>query len=431
MSAGTKPLFLPVHVAPPDFQFPPPPDFPPPPPPLPAISRYRSLRGKSVSSPGLPKVLDCYFDQCNADCGGANHNVSSDLPLRDAASSAPTSLRSIRRRSKSVSNTPARLLLIPSPTGRVAPKPAWRAIGSLGAPRSSSSSSPSQLQGPARHAPATPTTPPVIIAHDGGHQGSDVPDLTALPPFPVPPFPTALSFKSRNIPSSPKTASIGDNYNYNSAQSPAKPDISRLKALNDFAFNHNSVISRRAVRLQRDEADRRQREETDAAHLADEVARLEAETDRILAEQKKRDAARAQVQLPLPPPRPKFLILEKFSFLSRSRRSNATSSQVGTPSPSPTAPTVFSLDSSRSSSLEDSTSQSPEKMSFIEQGGRGIVPQIDAPTSASNGGERVSLLLWPCKWSCDLTLAYFSTARYSSMPILYYQFTHHARNIPR
>lgn len=392
MSAGTKPPF----PAPPDFQFPPPPDFPPPPPPLPAISRYRSLRGKSISSPALPKVLDCYFDQCNADCGGANHKSThdvsrGDLPLRDAASSAPTSLRSIRRRSKSVSNAPARLLLIPSPTGRVAPKPAWRAIGSLGAP--SSSSNPSQLQGQARHAPgtpATPTTPPVIIAHEGGHQGSGVPDLTALPPFPVPPFPTALGFKSRNIPSSPKTASIGDNYNYNSAQSPAKPDISRLKALNDFAFNHNSVISRRAARLQRDEADRRQREETDAAHLADEVARLEAETDRILAEQKKRDAARAQVQLPPPPPRPKFLILEKFSFLSRSRRSNATSSQVGTPSPSPTAPTVFSLDSSRSSSLEDSTSQSPEKMSFIEQGGRGIVPQIDAPTSASNGGERVS-----------------------------------------
>jgi hypothetical protein len=74
--------------------------------------------------------------------------------------------------------------------------------------------------------------------------------------------------------------------------------------------------------------------------------------------------------------------------LSRGRRSNATTSQAGTPSPR--APTIFSIDFSRSNSLEDSSS--PDKMSFIEQGGKGIVPGIDAPTSASNGGERVSLI---------------------------------------
>ena len=389
--------------------FPAPPDVPPPP--VPPISRYRSLRGKSVSSPGLPKVVDCYFDQCNADC--ASHGASrSDLPLRDAASSAPTTLRAIRRRSKSMSNASARLVLIPSPTGRLVPKASLDSLGSPGIPGQTTA---------ARHAPISP---PVIIAPDGDHQGSDVPDLTAIPPFPVPPVPTAFSFKSRNVPS-PKTVSIDDI----SAPSPVKPDISRFKALNDFAFKHNSVISRRAARHQRDEVDRRQKEEKDAAHWAAEVARLEAETDRILAEQKKRDAARAQAQLLPPPPRPKFLILEKFSFLSRSRRSNATSSQVGTPSPSPTAPTVFSLDfSRRSSSLEDSSSSTPDKMSFIEQGGRGIVPGVDAPTSASNGGERVSLLWWPCKWSCDLRHANFMTARNSSMLVLYYKSTYHARN---
>jgi hypothetical protein len=61
-------------------------------------------------------------------------------------------------------------------------------------------------------------------------------------------------------------------------------------------------------------------------------------------------------------------------------------SQAGTPSPG--APTIFSLDFSRSNSPEESSS--PDKMSFIEQGGKGIVPGTDAPTSAINGGERVS-----------------------------------------
>jgi hypothetical protein len=58
--------------------------------------------------------------------------------------------------------------------------------------------------------------------------------------------------------------------------------------------------------------------------------------------------------------------------------------------------TIFSpafSQSSRDSSIEDPpTPQLPSlNMSFIERGGKGIVPQIDAPVSASNGGERVSL----------------------------------------
>ncbi|KJZ75023.1 hypothetical protein HIM_05509 [Hirsutella minnesotensis 3608] len=123
------------------------------------------------------------------------------------------------------------------------------------------------------------------------------------------------------------------------------------------------------------------------------AARLEAETDRILAEQKKLDLARLQSQ-PLAPAsragrRPLF---DKFAFLSRARRSNAKAvSQPGTPStvaPSIFSPTLASVSQySRSSSVDDSSS-SPPKMSFIEPGGKGIVPQFDAPTSAINGGER-------------------------------------------
>jgi hypothetical protein len=74
--------------------------------------------------------------------------------------------------------------------------------------------------------------------------------------------------------------------------------------------------------------------------------------------------------------------------LYRSRRSNVVTSQAGTPSPE--TPNVFSLDFSRPNSLEDSASS--DKMSFIEQGGKGIVPGTDAPTSAINGGERVSFI---------------------------------------
>lgn len=155
------------------------------------------------------------------------------------------------------------------------------------------------------------------------------------------------------------------------------------------------------------------REDEHAARLADEVARLEAETDRIIAEQKKLDLARLQAQLVTPPPKPKrsLLKLDKLAFLSKSRprrsnassytnsnsNSNANSSQPGTPST--LAPSVFSPTLSHfssCSSIDDSAL--PVRMSFIQPGGKGSVPQVDAPTSAINGGDRVCLApSLPCK----------------------------------
>ena len=147
---------------------------------------------------------------------------------------------------------------------------------------------------------------------------------------------------------------------------------------------------------QRAAADKKQKQpsEDEAAIYADEVARLEAETDRIIAEQKKLDLARLEASLKTPPkaatrPRPKHLILDKLPFLSRGRRSNGPSSPPGTPITPAT--TVFSVEYSRDGSHEDALT--PGAMSFIEQGGGGIVPQTDAPASAINGGERVSLSL--------------------------------------
>ncbi|KID87582.1 hypothetical protein MGU_05231 [Metarhizium guizhouense ARSEF 977] len=139
-------------------------------------------------------------------------------------------------------------------------------------------------------------------------------------------------------------------------------------------------------------SDIKQESDKDTDHLADEVARLEAETDRILAEQKKLDIARLQAHLVAPPPKPKRQLLDKLIFFSRGKRSTGAS-QPGTPSTIVSA--IFSpatSHSSRDSIGEPATPSLPGlsafKMSFIAPGGKGVVPQTDAPVSASNGGER-------------------------------------------
>ena len=81
-----------------------------------------------------------------------------------------------------------------------------------------------------------------------------------------------------------------------------------------------------------------------------------------------------------PPPKSasKNPALGIFNFFSRGRRPNAA-----TLSPSSSMRTSTDLSTS---SLD---AASPSRL-FIEPGGKGIVPQIDAPISASNGGDRVS-----------------------------------------
>ncbi|KAG5979745.1 hypothetical protein E4U55_004818 [Claviceps digitariae] len=139
--------------------------------------------------------------------------------------------------------------------------------------------------------------------------------------------------------------------------------------------------------------------------LTHEVARLEAETDRILAEQKKLDLARLQTQF-VTHPKPKRLILPKLSFFSRTTKRATVTDRVSQPSTRPStagtpstivsaifSPTLshYSLESSSEEPPTPSVSVPvpvPNKMSFIEPGGKGIVPQKDAPVSAINGGER-------------------------------------------
>ncbi|KAK0720644.1 hypothetical protein B0H67DRAFT_198250 [Lasiosphaeris hirsuta] len=164
-----------------------------------------------------------------------------------------------------------------------------------------------------------------------------------------------------------------------------------------------------------DDDQRRKEQEEEEAELL--VARLEAETDRILAEQRKRDMARQQqqrpqLQLSAPPSpspslslspspspsssfslKPRSPVLEKLSFLTRGRRVHGAAlsptSSISLRSPvsptiSPTSSIGASVDFGRPSGLEPS-SMPPQ---FIEPGGRGLVPQMDALRGASNGVDR-------------------------------------------
>ncbi|KAG5956615.1 hypothetical protein E4U58_006489 [Claviceps cyperi] len=118
-------------------------------------------------------------------------------------------------------------------------------------------------------------------------------------------------------------------------------------------------------------------------HLTDDLALLEAEAE----------TRRLPLEL-VTPAKQKPAVLQT---LSRSS-SNARVSQSSTANALSTIASVIHAPSlrshfsySRGGSLEHPpalSSSGPRKMSFIEPGGKGIVPQTDAPISASNGGER-------------------------------------------
>lgn len=132
--------------------------------------------------------------------------------------------------------------------------------------------------------------------------------------------------------------------------------------------------------------ERRMLSKEESDRLAD---KLEDETDRILAEQKKLDLARLHQQLvatqstvSLSPSsfKPKSPVLEKFNFFNRARNSKAATL-------SPTSSTTASVDISRTHSLDPSL---PPR-AFLEQGGQGqlITPPL-SPMSAHHYHERVS-----------------------------------------
>ncbi|KAI8627647.1 hypothetical protein F5Y19DRAFT_160839 [Xylariaceae sp. FL1651] len=108
----------------------------------------------------------------------------------------------------------------------------------------------------------------------------------------------------------------------------------------------------------------------------------QAERDRMLAEQKRKDLQRLEEQLAnsqrvvTQSHKPRSPVVEKFVLLTRGRKSKDGLS--------PTSSTTLGKSSTRKSGPEFVKSLP----AHIEPGGKGIVPQTDAPTSAINAGDR-------------------------------------------
>ncbi|EGR47858.1 uncharacterized protein TRIREDRAFT_108645 [Trichoderma reesei QM6a] len=209
-----------------------------------------------------------------------------------------------------------------------------------------------------------------------------------------PPSPSARSFVSE--PGSPLGSHFGTPLSRSASRT--EREIDELAAQLD---------------LELDEARRKKAEalqscqEEDAARCADDVARLEAERELVIDEQRKFDLARLQAQPPSTPSstKPKR-VLEKLNLFSRSAR-KPSSSNLGQPpltplppaTPNSIAPSIFTPTPSIGgrSSLDDSPPFNPShRMSFIQPH-----PDGDAPISAINGGERVSARWLAPLSSCD------------------------------
>lgn len=148
---------------------------------------------------------------------------------------------------------------------------------------------------------------------------------------------------------------------------------------------------------EREDQERRLGQERQSRHQQrdeEERQRLEVEeAERVLAEQKRKDLERLQAELdaavsdtrPMPSPKK-----EKFAFFSRKRaaaRASPPTSSSGASGQNSMSRTC-SEGSDPPRTVEAHTTV--EMPRAIEPGGGGIVPQTDAPISASNAGERVS-----------------------------------------
>ncbi|KAH8664273.1 hypothetical protein BX600DRAFT_512327 [Xylariales sp. PMI_506] len=155
------------------------------------------------------------------------------------------------------------------------------------------------------------------------------------------------------------------------AQSSASSDVSPRRRLDDH-----------------DDQERRVMEEADALQRMEEVARVERETDRILAEQKRHDLERLQTQLSNSQPannrfyKPKSPVMEKFAKLTKRRKSKENLSSASSNAGSISGSAEFDYGS-------PDLPEVPKLPKGIEAGGKGIVPQKDAPFSAVNHGDRI------------------------------------------
>jgi len=140
------------------------------------------------------------------------------------------------------------------------------------------------------------------------------------------------------------------------------------------------MLKTQQEKAEKERMTQQQKAEAEAKAEAERARLAEEENAKLLEEQKRKDLERLQAELDAATPAPVPLASpakEKFGFFSRKR--------AGTKASPPR-----SSESSSGPSL--SQRKSNELSRRIEQGGGGIVPQTDAPISASNAGERVSEL---------------------------------------
>ncbi|CAH0059062.1 unnamed protein product [Clonostachys solani] len=337
-----------------------------PPPPPPRASRYRRLRGSSVSSPPS-KTFDVYCDGLQEE----DEEAYGALRRRSKSSSALRSKNVV----SCLGGVPAHK---PGPGGTTLGGAENSLHQLVGAARPDPDSVPLQL--PVPH-PAVAHLIPLPLNPKPRARTSTVPTKPAPPPK----IEVSLCDDQEEDDSASTSTGTSTGNSTGSSATDATPPSPIESGPPSPSPSLTSSLAPKAVT-----ATATQDQPLDDERLAEEVARLEAETDRILAEQKKRDLVRLHAQqLDATPPKPR-LFLDKLSFLTRSTPSE-TDSQPGTPTKSPKSPSSsprsFRLPWSPSS-ISFLGSPGADKMAFIEHGGGGVVPGIDAPTSASNGGER-------------------------------------------
>jgi hypothetical protein len=142
------------------------------------------------------------------------------------------------------------------------------------------------------------------------------------------------------------------------------------------------LLKTQQEKAEKERMTQQQKAEAEAKAEAERARLVEEENAKLLEEQKRKDLERLQAELNAASPSSASVPLaspakEKFGFFSRKRAATKTS------------PPRSSESGSVPSTLSQTKSNEPPRR--IEQGGGGIVPQTDAPISASNAGERVSV----------------------------------------
>lgn len=161
------------------------------------------------------------------------------------------------------------------------------------------------------------------------------------------------------------------------------------------------VERRRKARMVLEEQERQEAEQ-DARKEARKQRKIEEEADRRLAEQKKKDLQRLEAELDAAHPIQQVSSPSRLRFWRKATKSTPLLSSKHTESTGASMARAQTRGSG-SRGIEETIRSSqqrydepqkvgppPKSAIAIVQGGGGIVPQTDAPISASNAGERVS-----------------------------------------